>query len=229
MCAGDCPLFSTRSESPVKPIPVTRSETMAGWLDVVHPNGRTRGEPLDIRRAALLVLDMQAYFLEPESHAFVPGGPALVPVIRELMDSMRRQHRPVIATQHIDSPSQDAPMRRWWIGAIEAGDPASMVIEEIAQASDRIVEKTCYDAFRGTDLATQLESSGVENLILCGVQTHLCVDTTVRSAFCGGYQPWLVVDGTAARTDELHLASLRTLSHGMARMITSAELREIVA
>ena len=59
--------------------------------------------------AALLVLDMQEYFLQEQSHAFVPSAPAIVPEVVKLMSAFSEIERPIITTRHINT-SEDAGM-----------------------------------------------------------------------------------------------------------------------
>ncbi len=68
----------------------------------------------------------------------------------------------------------------------------------------------------------------VRQLVVTGVATHLCVDSAVRDAFDLGFQPFVVGDATASQTEELHLAALRTLSHGFAGILWTDAVIEIL-
>ena len=63
-------------------------------------------------RAALLVLDMQDYFLREGSHAFIPSAPAILPNIEKLIESFYEANRPVIFTRHLNTDA--GMMSRWW-------------------------------------------------------------------------------------------------------------------
>jgi ureidoacrylate peracid hydrolase len=68
-----------------------------------------------------------------------------------------------------------------------------------------------YDAFLATDLDLVLRSNAVRTVVLTGVSTHVCVETTARSAFVRDYYTVVVADGCAAYSIEEHQASLRVI------------------
>ena len=66
------------------------------------------------RQSALLVLDMQEYFLDPASHAFVPSGRSIIPGIQKLVTAYSQRNMPVIFTQHINTRQDAGMMSSWW-------------------------------------------------------------------------------------------------------------------
>lgn len=176
--------------------------------------------------AALLVLDMQDTFLGEGSHAFVPSAPAIIPRVRALVDAFLAAGLPVIYTRHLNTEDDAGMMSRWWSGLITADDPMSEISRELHADGVGIVTKTQYDAFYGTDLEKMLSAGGrkVERLVLSGVMTHLCVETTARSAFMRGFEPFVPVDGTATYNRELHMGSLRNMAHGFAVPLRVSEI-----
>ena len=79
------------------------------------------------------------------------------------------------------------------------------ISERIAPRPDDIViNKYCPNSFLGTELNDCLRSLGVEKLIVCGMMTHMCVDTTVRAAMDHGYAVTLVADACATKDIELN-------------------------
>ena len=82
-----------------------------------------------------------------------------------------------------------------------------------------MVDKVRFDAFQWTSLEPLLRGLGVGELVVCGVVTNLCVETTIRSAFMRDFPVTLLADCCAARTRRLHELSLEVL--------TSYELAEI--
>ncbi|HEX05180.1 MAG TPA: cysteine hydrolase [Bacteroidetes bacterium] len=199
------------------------------FLSSVHNNGLTRGPEFDARVAALLVLDMQQYFFKDESHAFLPSGEAIIGPIGDLIDRFQSKNRPVLFTQHLDAPSAGNPMRQWWKDYLTEDDErAELLIFEHCADVRTVIKKSSYDAFLGTDLESRLKDQGISQVVICGVMTHLCVETTARSAFCRGFNVWLPVDATATISEEHHLATLRNLSHGFARMTSTVEMLEML-
>ena len=99
------------------------------------------------------------------------------------------------------------------------------MIDEIDESKGTIIQKERYDAFWKTPLDVFLKNEGVEQVIISGVMTHLCCETTARSAFMRDYKVFFTIDGTATYTEELHMASLLNLAHGFAKTILCMEIK----
>jgi nicotinamidase-related amidase len=207
--------------------PANRESKVQEYLADVHPNGLSRGPAFDMNSSALLVLDMQRYFFEEESHAYLPSSAAILDPVLRLVDRFRQGERPVILTRHIDTTQERSPMSTWWKDLLRESDERSRIVPELADEQAGVIMKSTYDAFYETGLEQKLQWLKVQQVVVCGVQTHLCVETTVRSAFCRGFNVFLPVDGTATLNEDHHLASLRNLSHGFARMVSTRELLEM--
>jgi len=108
-------------------------------------------------------------------------------------------------------------MGRWWRRLILEGTDAAEIAPELRRRGMSVIAKAQYDAFHGTTLEAQLQSRGVSQVVITGVMTHLCCDTTARSAFVRGFDVFLPVDGSATYTEALHCASLYALAHGVGR------------
>ena len=175
-------------------------------------------------RAALLVIDMQRYFLSADSHAFLPAAPAIVPGILALVGAFKKAARPLCFTRHANSAGDAGQMSVWWRELLTREHPLANIDPLLFAPGDPVVEKTQYDAFFNTDLESRLRRDGVEQLVVTGVTTHLCCESTARSAFVRGFSVFMVVDGTATLTRELHLASLRGLALGCALPVLAADL-----
>lgn len=167
-------------------------------------------------RSALLVLDMQAYFLDPSSHAYIPSAPAILPGIRKLIEVYADQGLPVIFTRHINTPEDAGMMTSWWHELITSEHERSEIIADLKPSKGIVVQKSQYDAFYATNLEELLRSKDVSQVLICGVMTHLCCETTARSAFMRGFEVFFTVDGTATYNEQHHLATLFNLSHGFA-------------
>jgi len=176
------------------------------------------------KKAAMLVLDMQEYFLQENSHAFVPSAPAIIPGISRLADAFAEAERPVFATRHINTPENAGMMSKWWRDLIDPQSAHSQNISINKSPNPLLINKTQYDAFHHTSLEDDLHNLGIEQVVICGVMTHLCCETTARSAFMRGFEVFFTVDGTATYNEELHRASLLTLSHGFAVPVLIQEL-----
>jgi isochorismate hydrolase len=179
-------------------------------------------------RAALLVLDLQEYFLQEKSHAFVPSAPAILAGISELISAFLAADYPVVATRHLNTPNDAGMMSKWWRDVIKPHSAYSQNIT-ITNASKIIsINKPQYDAFFHTPLEGILLEWGIEQVVICGVMTHLCCETTARSAFMRGFEVFFTIDGTATYNEQLHRASLLTLSHGFAIPVLMGELLRLM-
>ena len=179
--------------------------------------------------AALLVIDMQDYFLCPASHAFLPAAPAIVPGIRALIAAFRRSSRPVYFTRHGSGAGDAGQMAVWWRELLTRNHPLGAIAAGLPAAGDAVIEKSQYDAFFHTDLEARLRRDGVRQLVLTGVTTHLCCECTARSAFVRGFAVFMVIDGTATLNRELHVSSLRGLALGCALPVLGADLLAAMA
>ncbi len=175
-------------------------------------------------RAALLVLDMQDYFLNSDSHAFIPSAPAILPNLQKLIRDFTLHARPVIFTRHLNTHADAGMLSRWWRDLIRPGSPLSSITAALDSSNAICLDKTQYDAFYNTTLQETLRSRDVEQVVVTGVMTHLCCETSARSAFVRGFQVFFCVDGTAAYTEAFHRASLLNLAHGFALPVLCEEI-----
>ncbi|OGF56183.1 MAG: hypothetical protein A2Z21_04815 [Candidatus Fraserbacteria bacterium RBG_16_55_9] len=175
-------------------------------------------------RSALLVLDMQRFFLEESSHAFIPSAKTISRRIKHLIEAFKSRHRPVIFTRHINSPGNSGRMAKWWQDLITAESPLSHIVPELDSRAGLVIEKTQYDAFYGTQLEEALKEQGVGQVVICGVMTHLCCETTARSAFVRGFEVLFTIDGTATYNKGFHGATLLNLAHGFAYPVLVEEI-----
>ena len=201
-----------------------RESRAAQWLQACGRAAREKPPILDFKQTALLVLDMQGFFLDADAHAFVPSSDAILPPIAAMVDSFYRRDGTVVFTRHVSSENPDDPMRKRWPRAMSATDPFSPVSPRLDTSRATLLTKSAFSAFRRTDLETRLRSRGISRIIISGVMTHLCCDTTARDAFMRGFDVMFTVDGTATYTESLHLGSLLALSHGFAACISSEEV-----
>lgn len=169
---------------------------------------------------ALIVVDMQRHFCDKASSFFVPGSDRLAERIREMVDAFRQHERTVIFTRHIDSDDPDNLMLRWWAEKITEKDPMSMIVDILQVGDSPVVIKHQYDGFLNTGLERILREKSVRQVVICGVLTNLCCETTARSAFMRGFEVYFVKDGTATFTTEMHEAALLNLSYGFATLTT---------
>jgi bifunctional isochorismate lyase/aryl carrier protein len=184
---------------------------------------------LQPQKAALLVIDMQKFFYQKTSHAFIPSMATIVPKLKQLQDCCLRNKLPVIQTKHGNTQEDAKAMGRWWGGSIlRAGDPLSELIPELCDDKISVILKTQYDAFWETDLEEKLKKQNVEQVVISGIMTHLCCETTAREAYVRGFDVFFTVDGTTTYNSEFHFNSLMNLAHGFAVPMLCQEVMDII-
>jgi isochorismate hydrolase len=186
---------------------------------------RTR-HPLRISKPAILVIDVQQYFFSESSHAFLKGSWRVRENIQTFLKRIRQLSEglslsiPIIATIHKGGSEN---MKKWWGNVVE-DVWAKLAIEE--DLVDVVIYKDSYDAFYMTELEDILKAKSADQLIISGVMTHLCCETTARSGFVRGYEIVMVEDCLWDKDEWYHYASLKNLAHGFAVVSTSQEIVE---
>ena len=175
-------------------------------------------------RVALLVLDMQKYFFDQKSHAYIPSGQAIIPVINNLIKYFSSLQLPIIFTKHFNEPETAGMMGTWWKELIDRNSSEADLIDEIDATKGTLIYKEHYDAFWNSNLDIMLKDKDVRQVLITGVMTHLCCESTARAAFIRNYQVFFAVDGTATYSQDMHLASLLNLAHGFVKPVLSNEV-----
>jgi len=192
------------------------------WLEQIRPYNQHEMQ-MNVAASALLVIDMQRFFLDATSPTYTCGGVAILPTVKRLMDSFRRAGRPVIFTRHVHHPGNldSGIMGWWWEGKCLEGSPESEVHPDLApMPSEKVVFKHRYSAFYNTDLETVLRCLKVEDVVVSGIMTNMCCESTARDAYYRDYRVFFVADGTGSISEEMHLASLLNLAFGFAYVTT---------
>lgn len=134
---------------------------------------------------ALLIVDVQVAMFSPLEGPMVWNGEKVLHNIDLLLENARATATPVIFVQHT-SP-EDAEYAE--------GLPTWYIHPEIAPLpGETVVRKAYWDSFQDTELESVLQAKGIDSLIIVGMQTEYCLDTTVRSALARGYGVVLVKD-----------------------------------
>ncbi|HMA76659.1 MAG TPA: isochorismatase family cysteine hydrolase [Candidatus Krumholzibacteriaceae bacterium] len=163
---------------------------------------------------ALLILDMQRFFLDPASHAFIRDAGSIIPGLNRLAREFMKNNLPVVVTRHLNTEENACSMARWWNDMITEDNPMSRIIPEFRLQGAKRLVKTQYDAFLNTDLENYFTDKGAKQIVIGGVMTHLCCETTARAAFTRGFDIFFLADGTATYSMEHQRAALLNISHG---------------
>jgi|GraSoiStandDraft_16_1057320.scaffolds.fasta_scaffold259580_3 ureidoacrylate peracid hydrolase len=194
------------------------------------------------QKPALIVIDMQNGFCDPGGFMnkigldYTTSAEAIEPISR-LLAAARRAGIPIFFTRYsLNADYSDAGLLLDLFPAIkEAGGMIrgtwdADIVDGLAPLDgEHVIDKTRYSAFYDTDLERQLREPGVDTLIVCGVTTNICVESTVRDAFFRDIHVIVPSDGTAAVTPELHEGALRDFEYGFGQVATVAELEEALA
>ena len=152
---------------------------------------------------ALLIVDVQIGMFESPVIPPVHDGESLLQRISGLVSRARDAGVPVVFVQHDGEAGHP----------LEGGTEGWRIHPAVAPVGDEpVVRKRTPDSFHGTTLRQELEGRGVERLILAGIQTEYCVDTTCRRAFSLGYDVTLVKDAHGT-WDREGLSADRIVAH----------------
>ncbi|XP_076907813.1 nicotinamidase 2-like [Bidens hawaiensis] len=173
------------------------------------------------KTSVLLVIDVQ-------NHFSTIAKPILQP-LTSTIHTCRRASIPVIFTRHRHkSPADYGMLGEWWHNdLILDGTPESELMPELPRREDDVVvEKNTYSGFRGTGLEERLKAMGVEEVIVTGVMTNLCCETTAREAFVRGFRVFFSTDATATADEELQQATVKNLAYGFAYLVDCQSLQQ---
>jgi ureidoacrylate peracid hydrolase len=179
------------------------------------------GKP-DPTCTALIVIDMQHYFMAPGAQGEVPIARDIVPNINRLAAALRGAGGHVIwvqnsvnDTRHSWSVLHDELMtppraERRWTDMDEAGDGFPLWPTLAVQPEDARLIKKRYSAFiqGSSPIEAHLRSRGIDTLLIAGTATNICCESTARDAMMLNFKVAMISDALAANTDEAHAASL---------------------
>jgi biuret amidohydrolase len=187
---------------------------------------------IELAKTAVVIIDMQRDFIEPGGFGESLGNDvsllsAAIAPCKALLSAARKHEMLVIHTRegHLPDMSDahkakvergDPSVRIGQMGPMGRilirGEPGQDIIHELhPQLGEPIIDKPGKGAFYATDLQAILESNAVENLIVCGVTTEVCVHTTVREANDRGYRCIVPGDCCGSYIPEFHEVGLRMI------------------
>jgi len=192
--------------------------------EILLVNPRKKEWQSNVYRTGLLVTDMQEYFTHKDSHAFIPSSEAIIPKINLLIDYFREQDLPVLFTRHYNKVENSGMMGSWWQDVLDRNKSEFQLTDRIRSLpDDHVIDKEQYDAFHETKLEEILKMKRINNLVIAGVMTNLCCETTLRSAFVRGFQTCMPIDTTATYNIKFHFSTFLNLSFGFSPLMLSGE------
>ena len=172
-------------------------------------------------KTALVVIDTQRGMFDTPGVPPVPDGERLLGNLEALIDRAREAGTPVIHIRHAGGPGHP----------LERGTKGWPIHPRVAPVEgEPVVDKETPDSFLRTTLRDELDSRGIGCLVLAGMQTEYCVDTTCRRAFGLGYEVTLAADAHGTWDDGTLTAAQIVAHHnevmgsGFADVVPSAEI-----
>jgi ureidoacrylate peracid hydrolase len=203
----------------------------------------------DIRRSALIVVDMQNDFVHPDGDfgqrarenpeagidmAFLGST---IPPIKRLAEAFREAGRPVVYIAHVLKPDYSDAAFPYWRKApaatnrtfITEGTWGAEIIDELApEEGEHLVVKKGFGGFANTRLDTILRNQDINTCVVTGVTTCVCVSTTVRGGVEHNYRMILASDATAEVQKDAHAAELKTMQRIFADVKTTDEVIDML-
>lgn len=193
------------------------------------------GDMIAPARTALIVVDIQVDFAA--AHGVIGAAGAdmstcelAIDRIEELIAAARAAGTTVGFMRVMTRPETDSTAlktlmaRRGTPGEsaiCRIGTPGADYYRVQPEPGDITIEKLVYSSFHGTDLDAQLRARGIDTLVVCGVSTDCCVDSTVRDAFHRDYNVFVVSDACATFDEALHTGTLNALQLHCALLTTT--------
>jgi len=187
---------------------------------------------VDPRHTALINVDMQNCFVE-NSPIAAPDGPKVLARINKLIETCRDAGVKVIHTAHVVRPDgsnigvmgEIIPVVRE--GIINEGSVTAALHKGLnVKPDDIVLNKPRFGSFHGTDLELILRSNGIDTVIVSGIATNVCCETTAREANARDYKVFFLSDGTATfglgglSPEELQKATCATLGSLFAEVLS---------
>ena len=168
---------------------------------------------INSKHCALLVIEMQNVFLTDLKII----NDKQLNNIKAIVDASEKAGVNIIYVRHNDSSEISRPIVDWWNGdKIEYGSDGWKMIDDFDTTGKIIIDKNQYSAFFKTELDDLLKENKIEDVIIVGVMTNCCCETTARDAFMNSYRVFFINDATATFNEDLHLSTLKNLSFGFA-------------
>ena len=179
-------------------------------------------DTIDPRRTALLVIDMQNYFVKPGHQSEVPLAREIVPNINRLAAELRRRGGHVVWIRNTTADTRESwsnyhdylqtperSERRLKSMDIGADGYEYWHLNDI-RPEDAQVTKKRYSAFLqgSSDIERHLRDRGIDTVLITGTATNVCCESSARDAMMCNFKTIMVSDGLATQTDEEHNASL---------------------
>ncbi len=195
-------------------------------------------ERADPKNAALVVVDVQNDFVSPNGSAGkrgedVSAAMAIMAPLSSLINEARRVGLTIVYIRTTHSEWTDTPSwiyrtsQKAGLSTCREGTWGAEFYDGIAPLpTERVVVKHRYSAFINTDLNTVLKARNIQSVLVCGVATNVCVETTARDAYMFDYYVTMIDDCSAAYEAKLHLSTLDNMRRHFGLVASSKDIIE---
>lgn len=195
------------------------------FISLIHTNAQNRA---NMENTALLIIDVQNDYFKGGKMELA-GYEAAGNNTKQVLEYFRSHHLPVIHIKHI-------AMQEGATFFLPNTSGAEINILVSPKENEKIITKNYPNSFRETELLSYLQFQGIKNLIITGMMTDVCVDSTVRAAMDFGFNNTVIGDAVATRDRELfgeavkaadinrsYLAGMSALGNLYAKVLTTNE------
>ncbi|WP_186578602.1 cysteine hydrolase family protein [Aquibacillus kalidii] len=186
------------------------------------------------KSTAVLVVDIQNDYCHEDGYLARQGSSVhmiqqMIPKLDSFIEGARAEKLPIIFIKTIHEKSTDSPtwvsrMKGDQSGLCRKGEWGSEFYKIAPSSDDIVIVKHRYSAFIHTKLESVLKAYSIKELIIAGVSTNVCVESTARDGFMLDYGVTLLSDCTAAFSDEEHEMSLRNIDNYFGKVYRADQL-----
>jgi nicotinamidase-related amidase len=201
---------------------------------------------INTKRTAIIVVDMQGVFCDPDGAVYIPDAPKVVGPIQRILNAGRAADIPIIYLRHVvrGDGSDTGRMRDLYPGVdaiLDRSLPSVQIIDALRPLpGDIVVDKLFFSGFHNTDLDTILRARDVDTIVICGTVTNVCCESTVRDAAHREYKVIMVADACAAQpypdmgwgaltAEEVQRGTLTVMAHEFGEVTNTQDLIDRLA
>ena len=188
-------------------------------------------ENLNPEKTALLMIDMQKAFVEPEAALCIAGAKATIPACEAALEDARRLGIRVIWVKReykadgsdMEIPRRNALREQGVTGVLTCGSTGVNSVEEpeglTRLCGEKVIIKPRWSAFFGTDLHKELQEAGIDTVILAGTTTPNCIRTTCYDAIAYDYRTIVLAGCTSSQTEDIQKSNLEDMGRAGAEIV----------
>jgi nicotinamidase-related amidase len=197
-------------------------------------------------RTAIIVVDMQGVFCDPEGAVYIPDAAKVIDPILRILDAGRKARIPIIYLRHVvrGDGSDTGRMRDLYPGVdaiLDRNLPSVQIVDTLKpHAGDIVVDKLFFSGFHNTDLDTILRARDIDTIAITGTVTNVCCESTVRDAVHREYKVVVVSDACAAQpypdmgwgaltAEQVQQVTLTVIAHEFGEVTTTQDLIERIS